>query len=210
MSVLHWPDPLPAYGSVRLRPYRDDDLGLVAELSADPYVPLIGTVPARFTEAEGLAYLRRQHQRLSDGQGYSFAVADRTTDVALGGAGLWLHGDLPATAGYVIAPSRRGRGAASDALRALLGFAWTLPGIERVELLIEPWNVGSIRVAEKCGFSPGGHVSADSAVGGELKDMLRYGVDRSTNRGFPVLRIRPESNTIDSYELRVNNTGHRP
>ena len=95
MSPLQWP----AYGSVVLRPYRNDDLGLVAELSGDPYVPLIGTVPATFTEAEGLAYLRRQHERLSDGQGYSFAVADRITDEARGGAGLWLHGDLPATAG---------------------------------------------------------------------------------------------------------------
>jgi RimJ/RimL family protein N-acetyltransferase len=79
----------------------------------------------------------------------------------------------------VIAPSRRGRGAASDALRALLGFAWTLPGIEQVELFIEPWNVGSIRVAEKYGFSPAGLVSEHSAVGGELKDMLRYSVARS-------------------------------
>jgi RimJ/RimL family protein N-acetyltransferase len=183
MSALHWPDPLPAYGSVRLRPYRDDDLQLVAELSADPYVPLIGTVPSRFTEAEGSAYLRRQHQRLYDGLGYSFAVADRTTDEALGGAGLWIHPERPATAGYVIAPSRRGRGAASDALRALLGFAWTLPGIDRVELFIEPWNAASIRVAERCGFNCEGSMPGDGVVGGERKDMLRYGADRSTNMG---------------------------
>jgi RimJ/RimL family protein N-acetyltransferase len=178
MSALHWPDPLPAYRSVRLRPYRDDDLQLVAELSADPYVPLIGTVPSRFTEVEGLVYFRRQHQRLSDGVGYSFAVADRTTDLALGGACLWIHADQPATAGYVIAPSRRGRGAASDALRALLGFAWTLPGIDRVELFIEPWNAGSIRVAEKCGFSFLELVPQHSEIGGELKDMLRYRINR--------------------------------
>ncbi len=178
MCALHWPDPLPAYGSVRLRPYRDDDLPLVAELSADPYVPLIGTVPSTFTEAEGVAYLRRQHQRLSDGVGYSFAVADRDTDEAIGGAGLWINGDLPATAGYVIAPSRRGRGAAAEALRALLGFAWTLPGIVRVELFIEPWNAGSIRVAEKCGFHYLGLMPGHSDVGGEPKDMLRYRIER--------------------------------
>lgn len=178
MSALHWPVPLPRYGLVVLRPYRDDDLDLVAELSADPYVPLIGSVPSPFTEAEGLAYLRRQHQRLTDGLGYSFAVADRATDEAIGAAGLWIHGDLPATAGYVIAPSRRGRGAASDALRALLGFAWTLPGIGRVELFIEPWNVASIRVAEKCGFSRDGSVPQQRDVGGESRDMLRYRIDR--------------------------------
>ncbi len=74
----------------------------------------------------------------------------------------------------MIAPSRRGRGAASDALRALLGFAWTLPGIDRVELFIEPWNAASIRVAEKCGFSSDGLLPEHGDIGGERKDMLRY------------------------------------
>ena len=91
MTALTWPDPLPEYGPVRLRPFAAGDLSLVAELAADPYIPLIGTVPATFTAAAGLAYLERQHQRLRDGLGWSFAIADRETDRAVGGAGLWLN-----------------------------------------------------------------------------------------------------------------------
>src|SRR5258706_8848358 len=36
----------------------------------------------------------RQHERLDSGAGYSCAIADATTDVAVGQAGLWpRHGD---------------------------------------------------------------------------------------------------------------------
>jgi hypothetical protein len=35
------------------------------------------------------AYLTRRHQRLKQGAGYSFAVADRHTDEAVGNIGLW-------------------------------------------------------------------------------------------------------------------------
>ena len=65
---------------MRLRPFAAADLNLVAELAADPYIPLIGTVPATFTAAAGQAYLERQHERLRDGLGWSFAIADRETD----------------------------------------------------------------------------------------------------------------------------------
>ena len=76
MATLSWPDPLPRRGRIRLRPFDTGDLDLVAAFAADPYVPLIGSIPSPFTHAEGLAYLERQHQRLADGTGWSFAIAD--------------------------------------------------------------------------------------------------------------------------------------
>ena len=110
---------MPRYGPIVLRPFHRGDLELVAEFAADPYVPLIGTIPTPYTPAEGLAYLDRQHQRLADGTGWSFAIAELATDRAVGGAGLWLHDDASATAGYAVAASARGRGIATAALTAL-------------------------------------------------------------------------------------------
>jgi ribosomal-protein-alanine N-acetyltransferase len=174
---LSWPDPLPAWGSVRLRPFSVGDLALVEELSSDPYVPLIGTIPSPFTQAEGLAYIERQHQRLTDGTGWSYAVVEVGTDLAVGTAGLWLHADGPPSAGYSIAPSARGRGLASAALQALTGFAESLAEVDRVELLIEPWNAGSIRVAERCGYRLEGLVPEHLEIGGVRRDMLLYVID---------------------------------
>ena len=171
---LSWPSPLPAYGHVVLRPFRDTDLDLVAELSTDPYLSQIGTVPAVFDEGEGLAYIARQHQRLQDGTGYSFAIADITDDRGLGFAGLWPQrtGDW-ATLGYAVAPSARRRGVATAALTALTAFAWTLPHLSRLELQIEPWNRGSSRVAERCGYHRKG-APEPAEIGGERREVVRY------------------------------------
>lgn len=172
---LSWPDPLPACGQVVLRPFRDSDLGLVAELSGDPYLPLIGSIPAVYSDEAALAYLARQHQRLTDGTGYSFAIADRSDDRALGGASLWPdEGGTLARLGYAVAPSARRRGVATAALTALTTFAWTLPRLSRLELYIEPVNTGSIRTAERCGYELEVLLPAHTEIGGEYRDMLRY------------------------------------
>ena len=173
---LSWPDPLPAAGAVRLRPYRTDDLPLVAELAADPYLPTVGSLPVPYSDTAGLAYLARQHDRLTDGTGYSFAVVDIATDRGVGSAGLWLTpgGSGRATAGYGMAASARRRGFATDALTALTAFGWTLPQLHRIELFIEPWNTGSVRTAERCGYQREGLLRSHQPVAGLRRDMLLY------------------------------------
>jgi RimJ/RimL family protein N-acetyltransferase len=54
--------------------------------------------------------------------------------------------------GYVILPSSRGRGYATEATGALVEWALAQPGVERVILLIAPENVASLRVAAKLGM----------------------------------------------------------
>jgi len=54
--------------------------------------------------------------------------------------------------GYGIAPSRRGRGYATEAVLAMLAFASTLPGVTGVFVDAEAENVGSVRVLEKSGM----------------------------------------------------------
>ena len=180
MSALAWPDPLPQEGAIRLRPYRESDLRLVAELSADPYLPLIGTIPAEYSDEAGRAYLARQAQRLLDGTGFSFAVARRTDDVAVGGAGLWLGGAGPgaASAGYAIAPPYRNAGYAGAALVALTRFAWTRPDLDRIELYVEPDNAASIAVAERAGYLRLGLLPAHQEIGGRRRDVLHYRASR--------------------------------
>jgi RimJ/RimL family protein N-acetyltransferase len=173
---LTWPsDPLVS-GPIALRPFRPLDLGLVAELAEDPYVPLIGTVPDTFTEAAGLAYIERQHQRLADGTGYSFCVADAATDHGLGTAGLWLRNrdEGRCSVGYSVSPRARGRGVATAALTALTAFAWTHPDLHRIELYVEPANRPSVAVAERCGYQREALLRSHMVIGEQRRDMLLY------------------------------------
>lgn len=180
MVLPPWPDEPPRDGPVLLRPFVDADAAAAVELATDPYVPLIGSLPPGATAEEALAWVHRQQQRHAEGAGYSFAVADARTDEALGAAGLWLRhlDEGRATAGYAVRPSARGRGVAGAALRALTRFAWTVPGVDRVELRIEPWNTASVRVADAAGYRSVGVLPADTEIGGVLRDVRLHVADR--------------------------------
>jgi [ribosomal protein S5]-alanine N-acetyltransferase len=177
-----WPTAPVSYGQVVLREFSALDVPMVRELSTDPYVPLIGTLPANASQQEAQAYIDRQLGRPAEGIGFSFAIAEADTNRAVGGIGLWLaaldHGR--ATAGYSVTPSARGRGLASAALKALTSFGWTIPALHRVELYIEPWNVGSIRTAERAGYEREGLLRSHQEIGGRRRDMLLYAAIRTS------------------------------
>jgi [ribosomal protein S5]-alanine N-acetyltransferase len=177
-----WPDTPPAAGGVLLRPFTDDDVPMVLDLATDPYVPLIGSLPAHATEEEARAYIARNRGRWAEGHGFSFAVADAATGRAVGGTGLWLAAGLPhgrAEIGYAIAPGARGHGHAADALAAVTGFAWTIPPLHRLELHIEQWNVASIRTAERAGYRREGLLRSYQEIGGRRRDMLLHAAVRT-------------------------------
>ena len=149
---------------------------MLVDLSSDPYMPLIGTLPGNTDRDGAVGYIERQHDRLTTGAGYSFCVARAASDEAVGGAGLWLASinEGRATAGYSIAPKHRGRALAGQALQALTTFAWTLPEVQRIELYIEPWNVASERTAQVAGYQREGLLRRHQMIGKSRVDMLLY------------------------------------
>ncbi|MFG3343258.1 GNAT family N-acetyltransferase [Glycomyces sp. NPDC048151] len=176
-----WPTAPPAHGGVVLRRPRDEDAAMARELATDPYVPTIGTLPAGADEEQALAWVRRQLARYDEDTGFSFTIADAGTGAGVGQCGLWLR-ELPegrATAGYSVAPSARGRGFAADALKALTAFGWTVPGLFRIALYIEPWNTGSVRTAERAGYAREGLLRSHQEIAGVRRDMLLYAAVRA-------------------------------
>ncbi|MDZ5076278.1 GNAT family protein [Nesterenkonia sp. HG001] len=174
-----WPTEPPHHGRVVLREVRESDVVMARELSTDPYVPLIGTLPVHGSTQELLDWVHRQQSRHAEGAGFAFTIAD-TDDAPVGHCGLWLrlfaHGR--ATAGYALAPSARGSGLAGDALAALTHFGWSLEGLHRIELLIEPWNTASVRTAERAGYVREGLLRSHQEIGGRRRDMLLYAAVR--------------------------------
>ena len=80
-------------------------------------------------------------------------VIERGTGLAVGGVGLfWPPNDGVVEFGYGIVPSRQGRGYATEAAKALVEFALTLPEVSDVFADVESVNSASIRVLEKAGL----------------------------------------------------------
>lgn len=157
-----------------LRAFTAADAPLIAEASTDPLIPLITTVPASPDPTSVQAFIERQHERATSGTGYSFAIADASTDTGLGQIGLWPLGDERASVGYWVAPSFRRRGIASRSLALISEWGLGIAGLARLELYIEPWNERSWRTAEQVGYQREGLLRSWQQVGDQRRDMYMY------------------------------------
>lgn len=153
---LSYPDPPLSDGVVRLRRWEEADIACVEAASSDSTISESTTVPASFSEAEGLAWIRRQWGRAENGDGLSLAITDAHTDEALGAVVLMFR-PQPGTVGlgYWLIPHGRGRHLAARAATLLAPWALREAGITQIEALVEPSNIASQRVLEAAGFTRG-------------------------------------------------------
>ncbi|MFI7098597.1 GNAT family N-acetyltransferase [Streptomyces sp. NPDC050161] len=79
-------------------------------------------------------------------------IAERTSGLVVGSIGLFPHGGGRLEIGYGVVPSRRCRGYATEATRALAGFGLTAPGVHTVFAEVDPANPASVRVLRKAGL----------------------------------------------------------
>ena len=148
--------PTLATDRLALRGHTVDDFAACAAMWADPVVTRhIGGRP--FTEQETWAklLLNLGHWQAL-GFGY-WVVEERASGRFVGEIGLANFkrelepplGDVP-EAGWVLATWVHGRGFATEALRAVVG--WADARWPHTACLIDPGNDASVRVAEKCGY----------------------------------------------------------
>ncbi len=87
---------------------------------------------------------------------------------------------IPGHVGYGVVSWRQGQGYATRALRLLLPLAWR-QGLEHVEVVTEPDNIGSRRVVAACGGVLVERFRTDPAYGGVEK--LRFRIPRPDVHG---------------------------
>jgi len=132
---------------VVLRPWTEADIPVILAEIEDPdilhWMPII---PRPYTPADARAYV---NDELGLGP-YQFAIV--VDDRVVGSIGMRLNDTGTGHAGYWLARSERGRGIVPDALRTLSRYAFEELGLARMELITDPDNHSSQRVAEKVGY----------------------------------------------------------
>jgi len=99
-----------------------------------------------------------------------------------GGIGFELGEDVHARmaeVGYWLGRRFWGRGIATEALRAVTAHAFAMRDIDRVEARVFAWNVASIRVLEKVGYSREACLRRAVYKDGAVTDLLIYGILRA-------------------------------
>ncbi|GHC44661.1 GNAT family N-acetyltransferase [Streptomyces cinnamoneus] len=93
-------------------------------------------------------------------------IIERDSGLVVGSIGLfWPPAEGALELGYGVVASRRGRGYATEATRALADFALAAPGVHTVTAGVELSNPASVRVLEKAGFERYDTTPAEGATG---------------------------------------------
>ena len=131
-----------------LRPWTEDDVPALAAACNDPEITRwIPRIPSPYTEQDALAFIRGEVRPDLD---HSFAVTSGRAVV--GSIGMSVNLNRTGHIGYWVAAHARGQGVCTRALRMLAVWALDDLRLERLELITDPDNVASQRVAEKVGF----------------------------------------------------------
>jgi RimJ/RimL family protein N-acetyltransferase len=132
-------------GELVLRPFTLDDVPAITRACQDPEIlHWIPVIPRPYSEEDARAFVT------ADDLGHQFAITESATLV--GSIGMRTNQFGVGHVGYWCAAEARGRGLTTRALGLVSRWGLEELGLGRVELITDPDNVASQRVAEKVGF----------------------------------------------------------
>ena len=158
-------------GDLVLRPWAESDVDAMVAGCNDPDVAWwIPTIPSPYTEEDARAFIRGEVR--PDHQALAIELAGRV----VGGIGMGVnaHG-YRARVGYWVAAAARGQGVCTRALRLLARYGLDELELQRVDLITDPDNRASQRVAEKVGFQREGVLRAHLRhPDGRIRDSVMF------------------------------------
>jgi RimJ/RimL family protein N-acetyltransferase len=153
------------------------DADAYAVLNADPDVRRWSS-PEAITPEDAARELAAAEQRWREATAHLFAVAD-DDDRLQGVVNVVSYGELRASIGYDLAPTWRGRGVATAAVRLVTRWAFDrTPTLARIEIWSLVGNGRSDAVALRAGFSREGVLRARLPFAGELRDVTVFSLLR--------------------------------
>jgi ribosomal-protein-alanine N-acetyltransferase len=162
-----------------LREFVESDWPAVHEYGSDPQVVRFMSWGPN-TEDDTRAFVARALAAQSEGprRDYHAAVTLLDGGRLIGACGLHLGNpaNRAAMLGYCYARAFWGKGYATEAARALVGFGFRELSLHRVWATCDPQNTASAHVLEKLGMQREGRLREDTNVRGRWRDSLVYGV----------------------------------
>lgn len=163
-------------GVVTLRPWGHDDVPALVAACQDGEIPRWTNVPYPYDERAARDFLASSAGEMQEGRAVHFAVVDPETDAVRGSIAIMRldQVDSRGEVGYWIAATARGQGLATRALELLSAWAFETLALARLELLTQPRNEPSQRVAEHAGYQREGLLRSYREQKGERVDLLMY------------------------------------
>lgn len=158
-----------------LRRPRLSDAAAIFEYASDPQVIHYMDYCPRTDVSEVVKLLEKQPEKWKSGD-LSWVLAVKPNDRPIGTIACWLEGHM-AGFGYLLHQQYWGQGYATEAARAVVEWAISLPNIYRVWATCDVENLASVRILEKCGLAFEGRLRCYSVrpnISAIPRDALMY------------------------------------
>lgn len=176
------PLPTPTLRTTRLllRPFEDTDLEAIYALQSNGRVLRYWDSPPWKDKARAQAFLDACRQMEQEGTGARWAIETLQHRAFIGWCAMFRWNPVYRSLGigYCLDEPAWGKGHATEAVRAMLHWAYDTLDLNRVEAELDTRNAASAKVLEKLGFVREGLRREDCVVNGEVSDSWIYGLLR--------------------------------
>lgn len=163
---------------LHLRPLAPADAGPLFGIYADPEFMRYWSSPPWTSIEQATRLIDRDLRELAAGEHLRLGIFLRDAGALVGTCSLFNFNEAcrRAEIGYGIARTHWRQGCMSEAVGALIGWAFGDLGLHRLEADIDPRNLASARSLEKLGFVREGLLRERWIVGQEVSDSALYGL----------------------------------
>jgi RimJ/RimL family protein N-acetyltransferase len=172
---------------IRLRPIASTDVDAMYMVFSNPEVMRYWSTPPLPNKVAAEELVSEILNDIARGKMMKWGIARRADDFVIGTTTLFnLDRDNGrAELGYALGREHWGNGFMTEALQALLEYAFEELKLRRLEADVDPRNAASIRTLERLGFKREGFLRERWHVADEIQDALFYGLlKREWNRRF--------------------------
>ncbi|HSC53673.1 MAG TPA: GNAT family N-acetyltransferase [Phnomibacter sp.] len=109
-------------------------------------------------------------------EGISWAITEAGNDTLVGTIGFWRteKEHYRTEIGYLLHPALHGKGLMQEAITLACNYAFTQTQLHSIEANVDPENIASRRVLEKCGFVQEAYFKESFFWNGEFLDSVIY------------------------------------
>jgi RimJ/RimL family protein N-acetyltransferase len=188
MARVSLPTPTLRTARLRLRPFSDADADALFALHSNAHVLRYWDAPPWSEPARAERFIETCRRLADEGSGVRPAIDRASAGAFIGWCSLtrWNPEHRSATLGYCLDDAAWGHGYATEAVGALLQWAFDTLDLNRVQAETDTRNAASARVLEKLGFVREGTLREDCIVNGDVSDTWVFGLlERDWRRPGP-------------------------
>jgi [ribosomal protein S5]-alanine N-acetyltransferase len=163
---------------LRLRPFAASDAEAIYRLQSNAHVLRYWDSPPWTDRSRADAFIAACRKMEDEESGTRFVIESRADRAFIGWCSMFRWNPVYRSLGigYCLDEPFWGMGYATEAVRAMLSWAYETLDLNRVEAELDTRNAASARVLEKLGFEREGHRREDCIVSGEVSDSWIYGL----------------------------------